>query len=155
MQKGFAVWVPPTCLSRFESNRREAKLTSPGANRGAWKSRHSPKIDRLFVRRKAVRRCWCKNRERTKLTSSDMCAHCALVSSARLAGGIFRGCLGDRRVAIAPLACWCFADTHEIQSRLLLSVLIPKPRRSRIYVSLTKKAPRTERKHHRNYSNVP
>lgn len=45
--KGFVVCVPPTCLSRFESNRREAKLTSPGANREAWKCRHSPKIDRV------------------------------------------------------------------------------------------------------------
>lgn len=139
MQKGFAVWVPPTCLSRFESNRRRAKLTSPGANRGAWKSRHSPKIDRRFVRRKAASKCWCKNRERSKVTSSVMFAHGALVSSALSAGWIFRRCLGDRCVATMPRACWCFADTHEIQPRLLLSVLIPKPRRSRIYVSLAKK----------------
>lgn len=57
MQKGFAVWVPPTCLSRFESNRREAKLTSPGTNREVWKSRHSLKIARRFVRRKVETKC--------------------------------------------------------------------------------------------------
>lgn len=131
------------------------KLTSPGANREAWKYRHSPKIDRRFVRCKAANKCWCKNNERVKLTSSVMCWHCALVSSSRLAGAIFCRCLRDRCIPTPRLVCWCFADTHEFQSRFLLSVLIPKPRRSRIYVSLTKKAPRTERKHHRNYSNVP
>lgn len=58
MQKSFVVWVPQS-LSRFESNRqRSEKLTSPAANRKAWKSRHLLILDRRAVRCKTASEYW-------------------------------------------------------------------------------------------------